>query len=189
MLILICGFSGSGKSYLAENLSKRIGYDVVHSSAIFKQMGSSKRIDPSKTRMNKGWYEKSNTTEKRRMDESLDRRLDNYLLSLIQKEKDIIIDSWTLPYLTRKGLRIWLIAGEKERAKRLSLRDEVSYNKAIKIVKEKDEFSINQYKKLYGFTFGKDLKERFDYRINTNKLTIPEVCDKAYNLIKSRIKK
>jgi cytidylate kinase len=189
MQILICGFSGSGKSYLAENLGKRLKYKVVHSSAIFKQLQAKQEIDPSKTNMNKGWYELSNFDSQRKKDESLDTRLDNFLLHLIKKEKNIIIDSWTLPYLSKKGTRIWLIAGEKERAHRLSLRDKVSYKEAIKLVKKKDRFSVNQYNRLYGFKFGTNLRNTFDYRINTNNLTIPEVCDKAYYLIKNRLKK
>ena len=189
MQILICGFSGSGKSYLAENLGKRLkGYKVVHSSAIFKQLQANQKINSSKTKMNKGWYEFSNFTEKRKKDESLDTRLDNYLLELIKKEKNIIVDSWTLPYLTKKGIRIWLIAGEKERAKRLALRDKITYKEAIDIVKKKDAFSIKQYKKLYGFKFGSNLKSTFDYKINTNKLDIPGVCDEAYKLVKERLK-
>jgi cytidylate kinase len=189
MQILICGFSGSGKSYLAENLCKRLrGYKVVHSSAIFKQLQANQKINSSKTKMNKGWYEFSNFTDKRKKDESLDTRLDNYLLELIKKEKNIIIDSWTLPYLTKKGIRIWLIAGEKERAKRLALRDKITYKEAIDIVKKKDAFSIKQYKKLYGFKFGSNLKSTFDYKINTNKLDIPGVCDEAHKLVKEKLK-
>ncbi len=190
MHILICGFSGSGKSYLAENLGKRLkGYKVVHSSAIFKQLQAKQKIDSSKTKMNKGWYEFSNFTEKRKKDESLDLRLDKYLLELIKKEDNIIIDSWTLPYLTKKGIRIWLIAGKEERAKRLSLRDKISYKEAIEVVKKKDAFSIKQYKKLYGFKFGTNIRTIFDYRINTNKLDIPGVCDEAYRLVKDKLKK
>jgi len=189
MQILICGFSGSGKSYLAENLAKRFpGHRVVHSSGIFKQMQEKQKIDSSKTKMNKGWYEESNFTEKRKKDSSLDKKLDKYLLSLLKSEKNIIIDSWTLPYLTKKGIRIWLIAGKMQRAERLALRDKISYKEAIKVVKEKDSFSVAQYKALYGFEFGKKLKDTFDYRIDTNKLTIPEVCSKAYGLIKDKIK-
>jgi len=186
MQILICGFSGSGKSYLAENLGKKLDYKVVHSSAIFKQLKAKQKIDSSKTNMNKGWYEFSNFDSERKKDESLDINLDNYLLNLLNKEKNIIIDSWTLPYLTKKGIRIWLIAGQKERANRLSLRDKVTYKKAMELVKKKDKFSTNQYKKLYGFKFGSNLKETFDYRINTNKLTIPEVYKEAYKLIKEK---
>jgi len=189
MQILICGFSGSGKSYLAENLAKRFsGYKVVHSSGIFKQMQDKQKINSSKTKMNKGWYEESNFTEKRKKDSSLDKKLDKYLLSLLKSEKNIIIDSWTLPYLTKKGIRIWLIANKEERAKRLALRDKISYKQAIKVIKEKDAFSIAQYKALYGFEFGKKLRNTFDYRINTNKLDIPDVCNKAYELIKKNTK-
>ncbi len=189
MQILICGFSGSGKSYLAENLGKKIKYKVIHSSAIFKQLQAKQKVDFSKTNMNKGWYELSNFDNVRKKDESLDKCLDKHLLELIKKEKNIIIDSWTLPYLTKKGIRIWLIAGKEERAKRLSLRDKISYKEAIDVVKKKDAFSIKQYKKLYGFKFGTNLRTTFDYRINTNRLTIPGVCDEAYRLIKERLKK
>lgn len=191
MIILICGFSASGKSYLVNSIAKKINYRYIHTSDILNQFANGipeKKIAIDNTKMNKGWYEFSGLDKKRDKDYNLDKKLDKFLINLVKKQDNLILDSWTLPYLVKdnpKIIKIWLDATETERAKRLSIRDKITYKEAQKILKEKDDFSKKHFKKLYGFTLGKD-KNVFDLVINTNSVSIKQVENKTLKFLEKR---
>lgn len=184
MIILICGFTASGKSYASRFVAKKLNFKIIHTSDVLKQILENKSIDINNTKMNTGWYEKSDVDQKRQKNNSIDKKLDKYLLKLIDKEDNLVLDSWTLPYLSKKGVKIWLHASLAERAKRAALRDDLSYNEAVRLTKKKDEFSKKHFKQLYGFTLGKDLN-KFDLVLDTNNLSIPEVENTVLNFIKT----
>jgi len=193
MIILICGFSASGKSYLVNSVAKKLKYKSVHTSDILNQFACGipeKKIQITHTKMNTGWYEFSGLDDKRKKSKTLDNKLDSFLLNLVKTKDKLVLDSWTLPYLIKdnpKIIKIWLDGTEKERAKRLSLRDKITYTEAYKILNEKDNFSKKHFKKLYGFVLGKD-KKVFDLVINTTTLTIKQVENKTLKFLKTRIK-
>lgn len=193
MIILICGFSASGKSYLVNSVAKKLNYKHVHTSDILNQFACGvpeNKIQIENTKMNTGWYEFSGLDKKRDKSKSLDKKLDKFLINLVNTKDNMILDSWTLPYLVKnnpKIIKIWLDGTEKIRAKRLSLRDKISFKEAYKILKGKDNFSKEHFKKLYGFTLGKD-KKAFDLVINTNKLSIKQVENKTMSFLKKKIK-
>ncbi len=187
MIILICGFTASGKSFASRFVAKKLNYKMIHTSDILRQIlekNSTKNIDLSNTQMNTGWFEKSDVDIKRNKDKNIDKQLDKYLLNLVNKEDNFVLDSWTMPYLSKKGIKIWLHATLAERSKRAALRGDMSYNEAVRLTQKKDEFSRNHFKKLYGFTLGKDL-DKFDYVLDTNKLTIPQVENAVLNFVKN----
>jgi CMP/dCMP kinase len=191
MIILVCGYTSSGKSVVANHLAKRLNYSVIHTSDILKKLLTNKKID-SKTRMQKGWYEKSQKSyTQRKQDFSFDKSVDNYFLDLIKKKEDLVFDSSTLPYLLKrkKGvLRIWLKATQKVRAERMSKRNNMPYNEIIKILRKKDKFNIAHYKELYGYEFGKDIS-LFDYVLDTTKITQDEVFKRTLSFVKQNIKR
>lgn len=193
MIILICGFSASGKSYLVKSVAKKLNYNYVHTSDILNQFAKGtpeNKIQIDNTKMNKGWYEFSGLDTKRKKNYNLDKKLDKYLRNLVKKKDNLVLDSWTLPYLVKDNqnvIKIWLDGAEKERAKRLSLRDKITFSQAYKLLKGKDKFSKEHFQKLYGFTLGKD-KKVFDLVINTTKLTIKDVENKTIHFLKKRIK-
>jgi len=193
MIILICGFSASGKSYLVNFVAKKLNYSYIHTSDILNQFANGiveKKIQIDETKRNDGWYEFSGLDDKRKKDQNFDKKLDKYLLNLIKTKDNLVLDSWTLPYLVKddsKVIKIWLDGTEKVRAKRLSLRDKITFTQAQKLLKEKDKFSKEHFQKLYGFTLGKD-KRAFDLVINTTPLTIKEVEKKTIEFLKKKIK-
>jgi len=188
MIILICGYTASGKSYIAEYIAKKFKYNFVHTSHILKQLYTNKKINPKHTKMNKGWYEFSGLDGVRNKDYSLDKKLDNYLLQLVKKEDNLVLDSWTLPYLTKKKgfVKVWLKATKKERAKRLTKRDKVSLKEAVSILKQKDGFNRIHFKKLYDF----DLKNHSVYDIvyDTTQQSLKQNCNNVFSLIKEKLK-
>jgi predicted cytidylate kinase len=185
MIILICGFSASGKSYASRFVAKKLNYKMIHTSDVLRQILENKVVDISHTQMNTGWYEKSEVDLKRKKNTSIDKKLDQYLLKLIDNKDNLVLDSWTLPYLSKKGIKIWLDADLAERAKRAALRGDFSYNESVRLTKKKDDFSKKHFKELYGFTLGKDLN-KFDLVLDTNNLSIPEVENAVLNFIKKK---
>ncbi len=193
MIILICGFSASGKSYLVNFVAKKLNYNYVHTSDILNQFAcgiSKNKIQIENTKMNTGWYEFSGLDKKRNKSKILDKKHDKFLMNLVKTKDNLVLDSWTLPYLIKdnpKIIKIWLDGTEKIRAKRLALRDKITYKEAYKLLKEKDNFSKKHFKKLYGFTLGKD-KKVFDIVINTTHLSITQVEYKTMSFLKKKIK-
>lgn len=191
MIILICGLSASGKSHLVEYIAKKYNYKYVHTSDILKQFSNNipeSKISIDKTEKNKGWYEFSNLDNRRKNNINLDKKLDRFLCKLVKEKDNLVLDSWTLPYLVKNNkniIKIWLDGTKKERAKRLSLRNNVSYSAAYNLLKKKDNFSINHFKKLYGFTLGKD-KEVFDFILDTTPLNLKEVEREAISFLKNK---
>jgi CMP/dCMP kinase len=190
MIILVCGFTASGKSQVARYLAKKLNFKFIHTSHILKQIANDKDINYEKTKSNNGWYEKSGLDNVRSKNLTIDQRLDKYLLKILKTEKNIVLDSWTMPFLFKRKkdvVRIWLDATKKERLRRQMIRNNISLNLAKKLLKEKDEFNINHFKKLYGFTLGKDL-DGFDYILDTTKIEKKEVFKKCLIFVKEKIK-
>lgn len=191
MIILVCGFTASGKSQVARHLAKKLNFKFIHTSHILKQIATDKEINHEKTKSNNGWYEKSGFDAVRKEDLSIDKKLDSYLLKILKAEKNIVLDSWTMPFLFKRKkevLRIWLSATKKERLRREMLRNNISLSLAKKLLKEKDDFNINHFKKIYGFSLGKDL-DVFDYILDTTKLEKKEVFKKCLSFVKEKINK
>jgi dephospho-CoA kinase len=84
MIILICGYAASGKSFVSRYIGKKLNYKVIHTSDILKQFVEKKENISQKTYMNKGWYEKSRFMNIRNKDFSFDKKLYKYLLSLVK---------------------------------------------------------------------------------------------------------
>jgi CMP/dCMP kinase len=190
MKIFVCGFSATGKSCVVESIAKDLNLKIIHASDILKQISIGKvkdSISIENTKMNTGWYENSNLDLIRKKNDNLDLELDKFLLNYVRKNDNFIIDSWTLPYLYKKGFKIWLKADVIERIKRMSKRDNIDYEQASKLINKKDNFSKNKFKKLYNFELGKDLSN-FDYIIDTTNLSIKEIKEKILLEIKKEFK-
>ncbi len=181
-VIIISGLAGSGKSTLARKLAKYFGLKAISGGDVLKEIAKEEGYKPTDN-----WWETEEGMEflkKRQNDESFDKKLDQKLIELAEKG-GYVITSWSLPWIYGKGLKIWLEASQEERAKRISKRDGISFEDALRIVKKRDEENVKLYKKLYGFTLGKDL-EVFDIIVDTNGKDEEVVFKEVLNKIKER---
>jgi cytidylate kinase len=188
MILIVSGLPGAGKSVLVEMLAKHFKLKKVFASDILRKLLEKKNFDLKKTKKSKGFFEsekgrKLNLNRKKNF--SFDKKLDKMLLKLIEKEDNIIVDSRTMPWLSKKGFKIWVTAPKKIRAERIAKRDSIPKSKALKLVDERLKNDKLIYKKLYGFNFGEDLK-CFDLILNTAKLSKKEMFLKALKEIKLR---
>ena len=106
-------------------------------------------------------------------DPKFDKKVDEKLLELAE-QGNVVLDSWTMPWLLKKGFKIWLEASPRVRARRLAGRDGIKVGEAFKILKEKDKRTQTIYKDLYGFDLRNDFSP-FNLILDTNELDVEEV--------------
>jgi cytidylate kinase len=96
-----------------------------------------------------------------------------------------VVDSRDLPWLTNNGIKIYLKADMKIRAKRVALRSKISYAESMKLLKMKYQKTSDLFKKLYGIDITKN-REVFDYVLETDDLTQKEVLKKVCDFLESK---
>lgn len=173
MLIIVSGFAGSGKSTLVEALAAHFGLKFVHASDLLKELKSKKvkELDVEHTSAGSGFWESPNGRKYlllRKKDSSMDKELDALLLK-IAKAGNVVLDSWTMPWLCNNGFKVWLEVDARERAKRVAERDGLNQKAVLKKILERDKVTAGIYKKLYGFQMGPD-KKVFDLIIDATNL-------------------
>src|SRR3989338_8439649 len=110
-VIIIFGFSGSGKSTIANLVGEKYGLRVIHPSGILRDLYEKKKVDLGNTRYNTGFWESEEGVKlfESRLDE--DEPLDVVSDRILVREAErgnVVIDSWSLPWLTDKGRKICL---------------------------------------------------------------------------------
>jgi cytidylate kinase len=172
VVICISGMTGSGKSTVAKKLAAKYGLDYFSGGNALKTLAHEEGYDPDM----KGWWETAEGLrflQQRMGDPAFDRRVDEKLLELAE-QGNVVLDSWTMPWLLKEGFKIWLEASPQVRAKRVVNRDDISIEEAIKALKEKDERTRQIYTGLYGFDLGHDLSP-FNLVLATDELDSNEV--------------
>jgi len=172
IVICICGLAGCGKSTVAKKLAEKYGFRYFSGGEALKALA----IEAGFKRVEKGWWESREGLrflEQRSRDSSFDRRIDDRLLEAA-KEGDVVLDSWTMPWLLKDGFKVWLECGERVRAERLAKRDGIGFEKALKALRDKEEKTRKIYKGLYGFALGEDFGP-FDLILDVSLLSADEV--------------
>jgi len=178
--------AGSGKSTLAKKLAKKYKLKYYSGGDALKVLAIKEGYKPIK----RGWWESQEGMrflERRSKNPRFDEAVDKRLLEMAQ-QGNVILDSWTMPWLLKEGFKILLEASSEKRAERIARRDGISVKKALKALKSKDEKTKAIYKKLYGFKLGEDFAP-FHLILDTNDLSEDEVfhilCTVINNTLKS----
>jgi cytidylate kinase len=172
IVVCISGMAGTGKSTLAKKLAEKYGLRYYSGGDALKALAAEEGYDSS----SRGWWESSEGLgflAKREKNLEFDKAVDDKLLEYAQ-QGCVLLDSWTMPWLLKKGFKIWLIASVEKRAERIAERDNLSVEEALQVLKEKEARTKSIYKKLYGFTLGEDL-EPFNLVLDTDNLNAGEV--------------
>lgn len=190
--IIIFGFSGSGKSTIADMIGKKYGLRVVHPSSILRNLLENKKIDLNKTRAGKGFWESKKGIElfKERLKEKqpMDMVSDRLLLKELFKG-NIVMDSWSMPWLNKSGLKIYLKGSLPERVRRVAKRGKITAQQAMSAIRIKDNETQKMFKRVYGFDIKKDLQV-FDTIIDTTRLDLKQVFSKITDFVDNfKIKK
>jgi len=172
IVVCISGMAGTGKSTLAKKIAEKYGLTYYSGGDALKALAA----DENHNSKSIGWWESPEGLEflaKREQDLKFDKLVDNKLKELAQKG-NVLLDSWTMPWLIDYGFKIWLAASINKRAERIAKRDNMVKSDAMKVLKEKEARTKNIYKKLYGFKLGEDFKP-FHMILDTEKLEAKEV--------------
>jgi len=171
-VISVCGMAGSGKSTLAKKLAKKYRLKFFSGGDALKALALKEGFRP----LDYGWWESDEGMrflKTRRSDQRYDKRVDEELLEIADKG-NVVLDSWTMPWLLKKGFKIWLEASVEKRAERIAQRDEMPLVEALQALKDKESQTKMIYRRLYGFKLGEDL-EPFHLVLGTDNLSANEV--------------
>ena len=155
VVICISGMTGSGKSTVAKKLADKYGLGYFSGGNALKILAQEEGYESDV----RGWWETAeglNFLKQRMADPVFDKKIDEKLLELAA-EGNVVLDSWTVPWLLKEGFKVWLEASPNVRAKRVVTRDSISVEEALKALTEKDERTRQIYRSLYGFDLGHDL--------------------------------
>jgi CMP/dCMP kinase len=172
MVICISGMAGTGKSTLAKKLAQRYGLRYFSGGDALKALAAEKGYDS----YNNGWWETPSGLsflEQRKANSSFDRAVDEKLLEYAA-EGNVLLDSWTMPWLIKHGFKIWLAASVEKQAERIAQRDKMTFEQALQALKEKEARTKAIYKQLYGFALGEDFAP-FNLILDTDSLGAQEV--------------
>lgn len=180
--VIISGPPAIGKTTIAKGLAKEFGLKYLSGGDVLKEMVKDQGYD---TQRDDFWDTKSgmNFLNMRKGNPEFDKEVDTKLKKIFLSE-DVIITSYTLPWLVNDGVKIWLAGSQENSAKRMTMRDKISLGDALEIVKTRYEENKKLYKKLYGFDFGDDLSV-FDKVINTDDLGPEQVLKQAKQIVKN----
>ena len=180
VVVCICGMAGTGKSTLAKKLARKYGLKYHSGGNALKVLA----IEEGYKQIERGWWESREGMrflERRSKDPKFDEAVDKKLLELA-RQGNVILDSWTMPWLLKQGFQILLEASPKIRAGRIAERDRITVEEALKALKSKEEKTKAIYKKLYGFSLGEDFTP-FHLILDTNNLNKEEVFCILCNVI------
>jgi cytidylate kinase len=172
MVICISGMAGSGKSTLAKKIAEKYGLKYCSGGDALKALAIEEGYKP----LRRGWWEANEGMrflEKREKNLKFDESVDKKFLELAE-EGNVVLDSWTMPWLLKKGFNIWLDASQEKRAERIAKRDGISVNEALKALRNKERKTKTIYKKLYSFSLGEDFAP-FHLILDTDNLNAQEV--------------
>ena len=173
IVLCISGMTGCGKSSVAKRLAKKYGLEYFSGGDALKTLA----VEMGYRSSGKGWWETDEGMrflQQRVKESTFDTKVDERLLKWAGRG-DVVLDSWTMPWLLKgKGFKVWLEASVKVRAERVAGRDGISLDRALTILKKKDEKTMVIYKNLYGFDLGRDFSP-FDLVLDSNKLSADEV--------------
>ncbi len=160
MIIAISGMSGSGKNTVGEKVAKALRLRTVEYT--FKDYARERGISLME-------FQKLAN-----QDSSIDRDFDRRLVANASRG-NCVVTTWLGPWMVKKAsLRVWLEAGERVRAKRISKREGMPAPKALAHLRKRDRDNIARYKKLYGI----NIQDRgvFDVIVNTEGFLPDEIA-------------
>ena len=179
--IIISGPPAIGKTTIAKGLAKEFGLVHLSGGDILKELAEEEGFD---TKRDDWWdtQEGINFLSRRQENSGFDRKVDDKLKKLFSKG-DVVITSYTLPWLVDGGVKIWLSGSKKNSVQRMTIRDNLSETDALGIVEKRYNENKIIYKTLYGFEFGEDLSV-FNKIIETDDLDAKQVLELAKSTVR-----
>jgi len=170
-----------GKTTIAKGIAEEFGLTHLSGGDILKELAEEEGF---KTGGDDWWdtQEGMNFLSQRQENSEFDKKVDDKLKKHFL-DGNVVITSYTLPWLVEGGVKIWLEGSKENSAQRMTTRDNMSKDNALEIVQKRYQENKKIYKALYGFEFGKDLS-LFDKVIETDGLDASQVLDIAKTVVR-----
>lgn len=178
--VIISGMPSAGKTTAAKAIAKKFKLKHVAGGDMLKLTAYERGYKPSGSE----WWDTKQGMDflaERKNNPDFDKEVDRRLAQCLH-QGNVVITSYSMPWLYKRGLKLWFQASEKTRAKRLAGRDGISVQSAREIVRKRDYHNRRLYKRLYGIEFGKDLSP-FNYVIDTEKMDAKNVASASCKLV------
>lgn len=179
--IVIAGLPAVGKTTIAQELANEFNFNLYNGGDILKMLAGEKGYETS----GNDWWdtiEAKRFMSERRSNPLFDKEVDQKLVELV-KNGNVVITSYTLPWLAPQSLKFWLRGSLPNRAKRMANRDKIAVDAAVEIIQERDNENTGIYRKLYGIEFGSDLSV-FDFILNTDLLCLKSLIEISKSIIR-----
>lgn len=182
--IIISGPPAIGKTTISKGLAKEFEMQNLSGGDVLKELAKEQGFQ---TQGDDWWDTKEGMAflNQRKDNYEFDKKVDEKLKEIFQKG-NVVITSYTMPWLVQGGIKIWLGGSKQNSAQRMQTRDNMQLSDALEIVKKRYEENKALYKKLYGFEFGDDLSV-FDIIINTDGLDAQAVLKTAIQKVRELI--
>jgi len=179
--IIISGPPAVGKTTIAKGIAEEFGLTHLSGGDILKELAEEEGF---KTGGDDWWdtQEGMNFLSQRQENSEFDKKVDDKLKKHFL-DGNVVITSYTLPWLVEGGVKIWLEGSKENSAQRMTARDNLSKDNALEIVQKRYQENKKIYKALYGFEFGEDLS-LFDKVIETDGLNASQVLDIAKTVVR-----
>lgn len=141
MIIAVAGPIGVGKSTVAEDLARRLGYRVISGGVVFREIARERGIS---------------VTEVNRLaehDPALDRELDHRQAELA-RAGNCVVESRLAGWMVDADLRVWLRAPVEVRAARVARREGLDVAAARADLDERERSEWARYKAAYDIDIG-----------------------------------
>ena len=137
MRIAVSGKSGCGNTTVCKLLSEKLGYNMVNFT--FRQLAEEKGIP---------FWDFCAMAEK---DDNIDRELDSRMVQMaLEHENSILGSRLAIWNMKDADLKVYLLASDEERARRIVKREGGSFEERLNQTKTRDANDSARYKRIYG---------------------------------------
>ena len=172
--IVVSGPPAIGKTTVAKGLAKEFNLNYLSGGDILKEFASEQGFSSS----GDDWWDTDDGMKflnQRKENPEFDKKVDEKLIQLFENG-NVVITSYTLPWLIDSGIKLWLSGTVENSAKRMQNRDNMDNSSAIEVVTKRFNENKLIYKNLYNFEFGDDLSV-FDKIIETDGKNAEQVLE------------
>jgi len=179
--IVVSGPPAIGKTTIAKGLANEFNLNYLSGGDILKELASEQGFSSS----GDDWWDTKDGMKflnQRKINPEFDKKVDEKLIQLFNNG-NIVITSYTLPWLIDNGIKLWLAGSFENSAKRMHNRDNMEISSALDVVNKRFNENKIIYKNLYNFEFGNDLSV-FDKIIQTDGLDANQVLEIAKSVVR-----
>jgi len=181
--IIVSGMPAVGKTTVSKIIAESLGLKLVGGGDVLKEMAVEEGYKPG----GEDWWDKGEGIkflEERKRTPGFDKLVDERLIVKAGKG-DVVITSYPVPWLSKKGLKVWLSGSVERRAKRMAKRDHTEEAKCREVLAVRDVENHKLYKSIYSIEFGMDLSP-FDLVVETDSIDESRVAEIILQYVRNR---